>query len=199
MQKPVVIGLTGQSGAGKTTLSKYLADRGVAIINADLISRKVTSENSDCLGEIAKKFGDAVLDGGKLNRKALASIVFSDKAKLLELEQIIFPYIIAGFEKNINNLADSGAEYILLDAPTLFESGADKFCDYVISVLAKKEVRTSRIVERDNLTETEAKQRIQAQHDDEFYKSRSDYIIQNDENLEKLENIAEEIWRNINE
>ena len=190
----MVVGLTGQTGAGKSTVSKVFAANGFAVINADLVARKVVEKGSKCLGEIADLFGSGgIKEDGTLDRKALAAIVFSDKTKLEMLNSITYPYITGEILKQINRHSDDGEKLILLDAPTLFESRADDFCEIIISVLAEPQLREKRIIIRDNLTQEQARRRMNSQLDEEFFISRSDYIVRNNGQIDTVNEMAKEI------
>jgi len=187
MRTTTVIGLTGQTGAGKTTVCSILKGRGIAIIDADQVSRDVVDEQKQCLADLALEFSIEILNvDGTLNRDRLANIVFGDKAKLKKLNSIIFPYIIANIREKIDAHRKAGTQLVVLDAPTLFESGADSFCDVVLSVVAPETERLNRIVIRDRLGDAQARARMGAQHPDEFYTKRSKYVIVNDSDLEEL-------------
>lgn len=193
-----IIGLTGQTGAGKTTVCKAFVDQGYEIINADAISRDVTNFDNDCRAELLEEFSSAIFhEDGTLNRKCLSELVFADADKLKSLTDITYPYITARILRAINDLSEQGADIILLDAPTLFESRADDFCELVICVTSGDELRLRRIMERDGLTLEQAKQRIAAQHDVSFYTSRSDYVINNDGDLDRLTTMAKEVSEKI--
>lgn len=190
----LVVGLTGQTGAGKSTVSKVFLDNGFAIINADLISRKVVEKGTKCLEEIVDIFKDGILNSdGTLNRKALGNIVFTDKTKLEMLNTIIYPYITSEILNEIKHLSDSGKKLVLLDAPTLFESHADDFCEIIISVLSDEEIREERIIKRDGLTKKQANDRMNSQLDAEYFASHSDYVIENNDTLESLSSISKEV------
>lgn len=193
-----VIGLTGQSGAGKTTVCKVFGEKGFAIINADKIARFIMEKDSPCLAEVTECFGDRILNGdGSLNRQKLADIVFCDREKLMQLNAISYPYITSEILKMINKYRDENRKYVLIDAPTLFESRADDFCDLIISVTASEKLRTERIAARDGLTPEQIKERFSSQHTEEFFINHSDFIIKNnnsaDELIEKAEEVAEKI------
>ena len=189
-----VVGLTGQTGAGKSTVSEVFLKNGFAVINADIVSRTVVEKGTKCLDEIADFFGDSVLnDDRSLNRKALGNIVFSDKVKLETLNTIIYPYITGEILRQIKKYADSGTSFILLDAPTLFESRSNDFCDIIISVVAEPDTRKQRIISRDGLTEEQALNRMKSQLDEEFFRSHSDYIIDNNGSVEDVREISKEL------
>ncbi len=190
----LIYGLTGMSGAGKTTVSKAFSDNGIYVINCDTVAREVTEKGKPCLSYLADVFGDILNNDGTLNRKVLGNIVFNDKAKLIRLNEIIYPYITYDVIKRIEKADNS---IILLDAPTLFESGIDYICDGIISVVCDKTLSVKRIMERDNIDEDAALARLQSQHDKSYYTEKSDYVIDNNGDIttliEKAENIAAKI------
>jgi dephospho-CoA kinase len=193
-----VIGLTGQSGAGKTTAGEVFKSNGFAVIDADECSRIAVMPGTDCLKEISEYFGEKIINtDGTLNRNALAAIVFSEKSELKKLNAIIHPYITAIICERINEHKSLGKDLIILDAPTLFESNTDDLCDLIISVTAKEELRKKRISERDNLSEENINMRFRSQHSESFFRKHSDFIIINnkseDELREKTKEVAEKI------
>lgn len=197
----MVVGLTGQSGSGKTTVCKIFMQGGYAIINADTIARNVMEKGKSCLEEVFECFGSDVINSdGSLNRKALAEIVFSDKLKLEMLNSICHPYITEDILENIHkySLSMNGRKIVLLDAPTLFESHADDFCDLVISVISDRPSRIKRIMSRDGISAEMAEKRLNSQLDDDFYISHSDFIIRNNQDLDKLSELAGEVTDKIN-
>ncbi len=190
----MVVGLTGQTGAGKSTVSKVFEANGFAVINADHVARNVVEKGSRCLAEIEDFFGRNVINSdGTLNRKALAAIVFSDHSKLEMLNTITYPYITSSILKKIRMHASRDEKLILLDAPTLFESRADDFCEIIISVLADHDIRQTRIISRDGLTAEQAQKRMNSQLDEEFFESHSDYIIHNNGDLDTVNEISKEV------
>lgn len=185
--KNMVVGLTGQTGAGKTTVSEYLRVNGITVIDADKIARDVVGKGSSCIADIVLEFGCEYLNyDGTLNRKKMGEAVFTDKAKLKRLNHVMLPYIMGSINDRVEDLRKKGEGIIVLDAPTLFESGADKNCDKVVSVMAPKEVRIRRIIQRDGLTQEQALHRVSSQHEDEYYRTRSWLVLQNDGDTSKL-------------
>ena len=194
MSKIRVIGLTGQTGAGKSTVSEVFQRHGFAVINADIVAREVVAPGTPCLAEIFAVYGDAVRAAdGSLDRSATARIVFSDREELSRYNSLIFPYINKAMGERISRLEKNGAEFVLLDAPTLFESKADRLCDAVVSVTAPEDVRLARIMERDHLTEENAKRRMNAQLTEAFFLAHSTYTIRNDQGLDALHASADEV------
>lgn len=172
-----VIGLTGQSGAGKTTVCDLFSSRGFGIINCDLTARRVTEDGSECNRILAEKFPECFDKSLKLDRQALAREVFGNEKKLKILNDTIYPYIVKEIEKDISEMSEY--EYVILDAPTLFEAGADKLCKTIVSVIADEDIRFKRIKKRDNIPDELIRKRFSSQHSEIFFKERSDFIIEN--------------------
>lgn len=195
----IIVGLTGQSGAGKTTVCDTFKKSGFAVIDADIVAREVVSKGSKCLKETVNAFGNILLEDGTLDRKKLAGIVFSDKDELKKYENIIFPYIISSINEKIGVYKNKMYNYILLDAPTLFESKADRLCDIIVSVIADKDIRLERILKRDSIDVCEAESRLNSQGNDDFYIKKSDYVIKNNGSLSELEKNATDVIISIKE
>ena len=190
----MVVGLTGQTGAGKTTVCKVFSENGFSVINADHLSRLVMEKGQPCLAEICEFFGkDILLENGNLDRPKLAGLVFTDKKKLELLNSITYPYITAEILKMIRKLSAEGKKLILLDAPTLFESRADDFCELIISVISREEFRAERIMKRDNISRESAQYRMDSQLKEEFFRTHSDFIIKNNSDIDNLFAVATEV------
>ncbi len=193
MQK--IIGLTGGSGTGKGAVSNILARKGAFPIDADEIYKRTIKPGMPALNEIKEAFGEGVIsENGELNRAALANIVFNSEQALHKLDSITHKYIIAEIEKEIKNHPEG---LIIIDAPTLFESGLSKICDKTIGVLAKLDLRIKRITDRDGLSYEKAKERILAQKENSFYEENCDYIIENNDSLEMLEKAVLRIYKEV--
>lgn len=190
----MIVGLTGQTGAGKTHVSSIFAQKGFSVINADSISRIVVEKGKPCLAEICEFFGEEILcEDGTLNRALLGKVVFSDKSRLELLNSIIYPYITAEILSTIRRLSDEGRKLILLDAPTLFESRTDDFCELIISVVSNEKIRLERIMKRDGISHENALQRMQSQLEEEFFKKNSDFIIKNNDDMSNLYEVTKEV------
>lgn len=177
----LVVGLTGQTGAGKSTVSRQFAAGGVPVVDCDLLAREAVLPGSQCLAQLAEAFGEEILlPDGSLDRAKTAKIAFSDPQKLKTLNRITHKAILALLEQRLRELQEKGERLAVVDAPTLFESGADRFCGLVVSVIAPKELRRRRILARDGLTEEAAQRRMGAQQPDDFYTGRSDFVLVND-------------------
>lgn len=185
-----IIGLTGGSGTGKGTVAMRMRSRGAGWVDADAIYRELCATNREMLDALQAAFGDVLDEKDALDRPKLAQIVFSDAEKLARLNEITVPYIRAASREAIEAQAD--CDIVLYDAPTLFEAGADDFCEKVVGVLADTETRVRRIMARDGIDEQAARARILAQPKDEFYREKCDYILQNSGDLAT-------IWQNTDE
>lgn len=195
-----IVGLTGQSGSGKTVVSTCFINNGFSSINADMIAREITSKGNACLKNIFDVFPECIdSKTGELDRKKLAFIVFNDKDLLKLLNSIMYPYITTKILTEIRNLSSQGKKFILLDAPTLFESHIDDFCNYIVSVIADENTRFQRISERDKISMSEIESRFSCQNDDDFYISRSDMVIKNNGTFKELDTSAIECVNKIKE
>lgn len=182
----VLVGLTGQSGAGKSTASAYFRDYKIPVIDCDKVAHKV-SEYPDFLADVSKVFPDCV-DSGGLMRKKLGAVVFNDPKKLKAYGKIIFPYITAEIFKEIREIKGRGERLIILDAPTLFESGIDAVCGAVVSVVAPFDIKLTRVLSRDGIPVEFAKSRLSSQFSEKYFYDRSDYVIVNDGDMTDLRN-----------
>lgn len=177
----MIIGLTGQTGSGKSTLCDILKDNGFYICSCDEIAKEVRSDAKTAI-KIADAFGeDIITEDGTIDKKLLAARAFSSREQIKKLNDIMHPAILALSFERINKALESGYRYAVLDAPQLFESGADKKCDFIVSLIADKETRLKRILSRDNISSEEALSRISVQLDEDYFKEKSDYIIENNE------------------
>ena len=180
----MIIGLTGNIAAGKSTVSRRLAQLGADVIDADLIARRVVEPQSPGARQIAEAFGQEYFSNGQLDRKKLGALVFSNPEARKRLEAITHPLIFEQVEKRLKT---SQADIKILDAPLLFEAGMDQLCDRVWLVTADAGLRQRRIVQRDGLTEAEALQRMNAQMSQEEKAQRADATIENNGSQEELE------------
>lgn len=175
-----IIGLTGQTGAGKSTVCHELQKIGYFHIDADKVARELTEKNSPVIPLLCDAFGnDILLPDGSVNRKTLAAKAFSDSESTLRLNSITHPAITQKIRNIIKDNQSGNYKGFLIDAIALFESGENKLCDFTISVVAPTEIRLKRIIKRDNISEEEALLRINAQKDEKFYRESADFVIEN--------------------
>ena len=193
----MIIGLTGPTGAGKSSASDLARSIGFNVVDCDKLARVAVEKGTEGLKALVSAFGDEILnsDGG-LNRKALAQKAFSSHENTELLNKTLLPHIVELVEKQ------AIGEKVILDAPTLFESGIDSMCDTTVAVLCDKEIRLSRIVKRDNLDTDSALLRINAGKPDDFYIKNAEHIVynngDNEDFLNKFSKIISEIQEKIN-
>ena len=184
----LVIGLTGPTGAGKSQVCRILRDwNKISVIDCDEVARFVVRKGQRCLVDLAVEFSPLIIDpDGNLDRRRLAKLVFHDREKLRRMEEIMYPYILEEIRTRLEARRKAGDRAVFLDAPTLYQSGADALCDKVAAVLAPDAGRLLRIMERDGLSLEEAGARMASQPGDEYYESRADYVIRNDGDMTAL-------------
>ena len=189
-----VLGITGGIGSGKSTVSGILRDKGLLVLDADEISRKVTEPGGKALPAIAEKFGPrAVGANGVMNRKAVSSIVFSDKKKLDDLSSIIHQYVFEEMEEQVSKEKEKGTKCVVLDVPIPVKRFTD-MCDQIWVVTCDRDVRLARLAKR-GLDKEEALRRIDMQMSDDEYCSLGDFSIDNSWGLEDLKDKVETLIR----
>ena len=199
--KMVVIGLSGGSGSGKSTVSQLFSGYNILPINTDEIYHNLTSSLTPCLIELANEFGcDIITDELTLDRARLREIVFLDADKYKVLNTISHKHVLNSVREMIASASELGLFGVIVDAPMLFESGFDKECNYIISVTAPIDLRIKRIKERDGITEEHALKRIMHQASDDVLIAKSDFIIENKGDIKDVvstvSNIVEKIKNN---
>ena len=195
-----ILGLTGPSGAGKGVVAARLQDaHDFAWIDTDAVYHELTNAPSPCLDELAHAFGTGVIKQGKLDRKALAAIVFAPDAKdkLELLNRITHKHVLAVTDERVKSARQNGAVGAIIDAPLLFESGAHLSCTHTLAVLADKQTRLGRIMARDGLCQEDAKRRLDAQKPDAYYCERADFIIENDGDLQAVQAYADALVKEL--
>ena len=191
---PLLVGLCGRSGVGKGYVSRLFAEVGIPAIDTDAVYRKLTSpcageDLSLCMRELIRFFGETIRnEDNSLNRAVLRGLVFGDENKenLQKLNEITHRHILRETEREADRLFREGYGIILIDAPVLFESGFDRFCDAVVCVTAPTELSVKRIMERDGLDRHSAELRLASQISSEELEKRSQYVIRNDTEKEEL-------------
>ena len=176
-----ILGLTGGIGAGKTAVSNALADKGICIVDADVIARDVVAPNSEGLRAIVDKFGrDMLQSDGMLNRAALRELIFSNETHKSWLNTLLHPMIR---ETILNQLSSANSSYVVLSAPLLFENQLDALCNHTLLVDVSEEIQLHRTTQRDKVAITQVKQIIAAQmsRQDKCYKA--DTILDNSGSL----------------
>lgn len=185
----MIIGITGSSGAGKSTVCEILKkEYNAQIIDADKISKQLSKKGTIYLEEIVEKFGkEILLENGELDRKKLAEIIYSSDEKREILNNCTLKHIKEKIKQEVKKLKNN-KKIIAIDAPLLFEAKLDEICEFVIAVISDNlEVQIERITKRDGITEEQAMARLKAQKPNDFYTQKSSYAIVNNGKIEEIE------------
>lgn len=179
----LIIGLTGPTGAGKTTVLRALGELGCVCVDCDGLYHRLLDTSSQLVGELTDRFGKSILDSqGKVDRRALGQVVFADPQALSGLNAIAHRHVVAACVSLIRTAQAQGEKALALDAIALMESGLGALCDVTLAVTAPEEVRLARIMARDGLDEATARARMEAQRPSEYYVNQCDHSIVNDGN-----------------
>ena len=184
----LIIGITGNSGSGKTTVANMLAAMGGYAIDADTIAHRVMEPDQSAYKKIVAAFGPDILGcGGKIDRKKLGTVVFADEKKRTQLESIVHPLVI---DEILEEIACADSAFVVVDAVLLVESGLHRHCDAVWLITAPEEDRQMRIIARDDLSREAAKARMHNQRDTGPIAAISQTVICNDGTLSALETLV---------
>lgn len=184
----LTVGVTGGIGSGKTTVCKIFEELGVKVIYADELAKELMEKDENLKRKIAKAFGPQAYIGGKLNRKFIADVIFSDEEKKKRLESIVHPAVIKRILSEFKKISkEKETDFVVVEAALIFESGFDDELDYVVVVeTSDDETKIKRIIERDNCSRDEVLRRMKAQMDPAEKIKLADIVIRNDGSIEEL-------------
>ncbi len=180
----MLIGLTGHSGAGKSTVALLFGQSGYRIIDCDALVHALYHDPRYA-ALIAKTFGDEYCENGVVDRKKLGSLVFSDPDALNKLNRTVSPFIMSCVTERIEQAKAENVPTVL-DAPLLFEYGLERYCDTVVGVIADTEIAVKRLAARDGKPENEIRARLQSQHNETFFRTHCDHILENNGDVRAL-------------
>lgn len=190
----MIIGITGGIATGKSTVSHYLKQLGYQVIDADQISFEALTKDPKCIQNVLTKF-ECQDQNGNIDRKKLGEIIFNDKIKQQQLEDIVHPYVIENIKKQIQR---SNQPLIFLDIPLLYEAKLEYLCDYIVVVYINEQLQKQRLKKRNHLTLQEVEARINSQMSIETKKQLANYIINNEGDLNSLYHQIEEFLKKLN-
>jgi dephospho-CoA kinase len=171
-----IIGLTGGIGSGKSTVLAFFKALGALTYVADIEAKKLMNADTAIRNQIQKLFGEQAYENENLNSAYIASVVFNDKEKLIALNALVHPKVREDFQ---HFRKTQKADFVIYEAAILFESGSDKFCDYIITVIADFNHKMERIMKRDGVSEAQILERIKNQSTDDYKIKKSDFVIRN--------------------
>lgn len=175
-----IIGITGPTGAGKTTALRELEQLGGAIIDCDAVYHELLKSNIALQNELEQAFGPLKDERGAFDRKKLGGVVFRDPTALNKLDAIVWPYIGQAVEERLEQARQQGKPCAAVDGITLIESGLGERCHTTVAVLAPVEERVRRICLREGISEEYARARVAAQKEDDYFRANCEHILMND-------------------
>ena len=176
-----IIGITGPTGAGKTTALRALAQLGVWIIDADEVYHRLLEESVPLQMALTARFGELQDERGKIDRKKLGIVVFGDPEALAALNAITHRFIGEEIDRQLSAARAEGRSAAAIDAIALIESGLGERCDTVVGVIAPAELRVRRIMDREGIPEVYARKRVAAQKGEDFFRANCGYLLENTE------------------
>lgn len=188
-----IIGLTGQTGSGKSEVSCLLARRGLHVVSADLAARRAVEDDA-VKQALCDAFGDVLLPDGSLDRRKTAAVAFSSPENTAILNAITHPRIR---RLMLDEAEQAAGEWVVFDASQLFESGEDRLCDLIISVVADRELRIERLRSRDGISEAEIARRMSVQYDEDFFRAMSDAVIENNSTVDELDAAVGDLYERL--
>ena len=196
MKKNMIIAITGQSGSGKSSLSNFYKEKGYTVIDCDKVASDI-HKNEECQKQLCDYFGEDIITEGIIDKTLLAQKAFSSAENLEKLTEITHPFIIQELLKTANDCFENGENLVFVDGAVIIGHSFEEYCHKFILVLCDKNLQYNRLIERDNITLEQAKNRISKQTNLETLISKSDFVVYNNETIKELENQGEYVLRTL--
>lgn len=195
-RRPLVIGITGNIAAGKSTVMRLLADRGATTIDMDLVTRDALRSTGAGFGPVVERFGQEILDdGGEIDRARLGRMVFGDPENLRDLEQILHP-IVGRIGRALVEAADT--DVVVIEAIKMLEGGRSReLCDQIWVVASDEALQLARLQETRGMSERDGRQRLASQSSQEWKIQQADRVIANTGSMQDLERRVDELWQSV--
>lgn len=187
MKEKLIVALTGQSGAGKSSLAEYFAENGVPVVDCDEVAKEIHSD-VDCQLQLCEFFGADILTDGVIDKQLLAKRAFASPEKLQKLTDITHPFIISKILSETDKYFENGNNTVIVDGAVIIGHDFERYCDKFIVVLCDRNRQYDRLIKRDGITLQQAQNRIAKQTKLETMMAKADYLVYNNGGLEEMKN-----------
>jgi len=200
MAEPVKLGITGGIGSGKSFVCDYLKKKGLRVVSADELARNAVSPGTHAYNQIIDYFGKDILSDDKtLDRKKLRGIITRDKKKKEMLERFVHPEVFSQMDSEFKKSVKRQDRVIAVEVPLLFETGMEAFFDYTLTVSVSLDIRISRVMARDQITQKEAEALMKIQMPEAEKIKKSDFVIDNNGTIHQTQMLIDRFYENFNE
>lgn len=194
----IILGLTGGIATGKSTADNFFLENNIPVVDTDKIAHDLMEPNQASYLAIVNYFGKDILNNNQeIDRKKLGQIVFSDRSQLAKLNKLTHPLIYQETKRQLDEFVKQKQSLIVMDVPLLFESGFDALADQTLVVSADPEVQLQRLMDRNNLTKTDAMNRINSQMSLKEKEQKANYVIYNNSSRDELNRQLQELVKKI--
>lgn len=192
----VTVGITGGLGAGKSTASKFLEEKGAYVFNADVVAKELLKSDPDIKKQLIDAFGMEIIKDGEIDSERLAKISFASEENQNIINNIVHPCVIEEFSKKLEEL-NNRYDLVIVDAPLIFESGFDSHLDYTVLIYSTYKTRLERALRRENLSREDILRRMELQMPEEEKRELASFIIENNGTIEQLKAAIDEFYQNL--
>lgn len=197
MGKNLIVALTGQSGAGKSSLGRYFVSQGYTVVDCDEVAKQI-HDNTECQAALCRNFGDDIVINGQVDKPLLAKRAFADAESLQKLTDVTHPFIIKTILAETDAAFARGEKIVIVDGAVIIGHDFEKYCDKFIVVTCDREKQYERLIVRDGITREQAVNRIAKQTKLETMLSKADFVVYNNGTQQEMENQGAYILRTLN-